>query len=65
FDALSTYLVWLRTAYFSGRLTEDAFVREEQLLEARLDQEIRDGSEHLTLFLDEWKRLRFMTAGRK
>jgi len=58
FDALSTYLVWLRTAHFSGRLTDDAFVREEQLLEACLYQEINDGSEHLTLFLDEWKRFR-------
>jgi hypothetical protein len=40
-------------------------VREEQLLEARLEQEIKNGSEHLTLFLDEWKRLRSMTAGGK
>ncbi len=57
-DALSTYLVWLRTAYFSGRLTDDAFVREEQLLESLLNQEIGDGSEHLGLYLDAWKALR-------
>ena len=58
FDALSTYLVWLRSAYFSGRLTEDAFVHEEQLLERLLDQEIADGSEHLGVFLDAWKAFR-------
>ena len=58
FDALSTYLVWLRSAYFSGRLTEDAFVHEEKLLERLLDQEIADGSEHLGAFLDAWKAFR-------
>jgi hypothetical protein len=58
FDALSTYLVWLRSAYFSGRLTENAFVHEEQLLESLLNQEIEDGAEHLTLFLDVWKAFR-------
>jgi hypothetical protein len=58
FDALSTYLVWLRSAYFSGRLTEDAFVHEEHLLESLLNQEIADGSEHLGAFLDAWKAFR-------
>jgi hypothetical protein len=61
FDALSTYLVWLRSAYFSGRLTENAFVHEEQLLESLLNQEIEDGSAHLGLFLDVWKRFRQST----
>lgn len=58
FDALTTYLVWLRTAFFSGRLTEDAFVHEEQLLESVLNQWIADGSEHLGAYLDAWKALR-------
>ena len=58
FDALSTYLVWLRSAYFSGRLTEDAFVHEELLLESLLNQAIGDGSEHLGAFLDAWKAFR-------
>jgi predicted PolB exonuclease-like 3'-5' exonuclease len=58
FDALSTYLVWLRSAYFSGRLTEDAFVHEEQLLEALLLREIEDGAEHLGRYLDTWKAFR-------
>lgn len=58
FDALSTYLVWLRTAYFSGMLTEDEFVQEEHTLETLLLQEIGSGSEHLALFLDAWKALR-------
>ena len=58
FDALTTYLVWLRSAYFSGRLTENAFVREEQQLETLLNQEIKDGAEHLALFLDTWKAFR-------
>ena len=58
FDALSTYLVWLRSAYFSGRLTEDAFVREEQVLEALLLREVEGGAEHLGRYLDTWKAFR-------
>jgi len=58
FDALTTYLVWLRTVYFSGKLTENAFIREEQLLENLLHQEIQNGAEHLGQFLDAWKALR-------
>ena len=58
FDALSTYLVWLRSAYFSGRLTEDAFVHEEQLLEALLLREVEGGAEHLGRYLDTWKAFR-------
>lgn len=58
FDALTTYLVWLRSAYFSGRLTEKSFVHEEQQVEALLNQEIEDGAEHLALFLDAWKKFR-------
>ena len=58
FDALSTYLVWLRSAYFAGRLTEDAFVREEQLLEALLLREVEGGAEHLGRYLDTWKAFR-------
>lgn len=61
YDALSTYLVWLRSAYFSGRLTEKAFVHEEQQLETLLHQKIESGSEHLALFLDAWKALRSST----
>jgi predicted PolB exonuclease-like 3'-5' exonuclease len=58
FDALSTYLVWLRSAYFSGRLTDRAFDHEEQLLERLLNQEIEGGAAHLGEFLDAWKELR-------
>ncbi|NTV26997.1 MAG: 3'-5' exonuclease [Chlorobiaceae bacterium] len=58
FDALTTYLVWLRTVYFSGKLTDNAFMREEQLLENLLHQEIQNGAEHLGQFLDAWKALR-------
>lgn len=58
FDALTTYLVWLRTVYFSGKLTDNAFIREEQLLENLLHQEIQNGAEHLGQFLDAWKAFR-------
>jgi predicted PolB exonuclease-like 3'-5' exonuclease len=58
FDALSTYLVWLRSAYFSGRLTEDAFAHEEQLLEALLLRDADGGAEHLGRYLDTWKAFR-------
>jgi hypothetical protein len=58
FDALSTYLVWLRSAYFSGRLTEDAFEHEELLLETLLLKEFEGGAEHLGRYLDTWKAFR-------
>lgn len=58
YDALTTYLVWLRSAYFSGQLKESAFLSEEQQLESLLRQEIEEGAEHLEVFLEVWKRFR-------
>lgn len=63
FDALTTYLVWLRMAHFSGRLTEAAYLVEQkrvrQLLEERLQK-----PEHafLAKYLDAWRDLKKRTG---
>ena len=59
FDALTTYLVWLRVAQFAGLFSPEEFQREEQLVRdliARLSTEERYA--HLKDYQLEWDRLR-------
>ena len=58
-DALTTYLLWLRIAYFAGRLTEKQFQDEQKLLRKMIETRTASpGSEHLVEYLEEWDRLR-------
>jgi hypothetical protein len=63
FDALTTYLVWLRFAFFSGRLTEEEHrleqVRVRRLIEDRLRKP--DGA-YLARYLDAWRDLKARTG---
>ncbi len=60
-DALTTYLVWLRIAHLCGFVNETAFVDEQAKLENLLvTRALLPDNEHLTRYLDEWKRLRGM-----
>ena len=63
FDALTTYLVWLRLAHFGGFFTSEEYTREETLLEQFLTREGATGpeKEHLNSYLAEWLRLRQST----
>jgi len=65
FDALTTYLVWLRMAHLAGHFDAAGYVEEQ----ARVEQLVRQGIEsgerpHLQLFLDEWQRLQTVVAER-
>lgn len=58
FDALTTYLVWLRTAFFAGFFTIEEVEKEERMLKELLTRESnKPEREHLKLYLMEWKKL--------
>ncbi len=56
FDALTTYLVWLRMAFFSGLISPDQYETEQQTAR-RLIEDESEKKPHLTDFLTEWDRL--------
>jgi 3'-5' exonuclease len=56
-DALSTYLLYLRVAYFGGFLNEEQYNEEQGLVEKMLQQE-SETCPHLGRYLAEWCRLR-------
>lgn len=59
FDALTTYLLWLRIAHFGGHFSTAQYDSEQDLLRDLIDTEIREnGKNHLHDFLNEWDRLK-------
>jgi len=56
-DALTTYLVWLRMTHFSGLLDIEGYQHEQDLLKDMLRNEIAKGKIHLQTYLDAWERL--------
>lgn len=62
FDALTTYLVWLRTAHFAGHFSPEEY-REEQARLRRMVEDLAGKREHLRAYLEEWDRLRARTGG--
>ncbi len=59
FDALTTYLLWLRIAHFGGHFSTSQYDGEQDLLRDLIDTEIRErGKNHLHDFLNEWDRLK-------
>ncbi len=63
FDALTTYLLWLRLAHFAGHFTEDGYAAEQQRVRDLLERERKqEARAHLELYLQEWDRLRKVTA---
>lgn len=58
-DALTTYLLWLRTAHFAGFLATEAYEAEQEQLEQLLIAKCQDSAnDHLPTFLDRWRALR-------
>lgn len=55
FDALTTYLVWLRTALFAGFFTPEQHQIEEGRVRDLLHQHIEAGDHHLARYLDQWQ----------
>jgi predicted PolB exonuclease-like 3'-5' exonuclease len=66
FDALTTYLLWLRLAHFAGHFAAEGYAQEESRVRELLEVEGKDPNHrHLATYLDEWERLRSITrAGR-
>ena len=63
FDALTTYLVWLRMAFVSGKFTKEEY-RIEQVRVRRLLEEYaqRPGETYLLTYLDAWRDLKHRTG---
>ncbi len=63
FDALTTYLVWLRFCLFGGKLTPEECTEEEDLLKDLL-MELCEQPEtaFLERYLEEWERLQDLAA---
>jgi predicted PolB exonuclease-like 3'-5' exonuclease len=65
FDAVTTYLLWLRVAHFAGHFTPEEYAEEQQrvrdLLETRAKTE---AGQHFGSYLEEWDRLRSIVESR-
>jgi predicted PolB exonuclease-like 3'-5' exonuclease len=58
FDALTTYLVWLRLAHFASLFDDEQYAIENERVRALLKNEIEvKGRVHLQAYVDEWNRL--------
>ena len=58
FDALTTYLVWLRVAHFGGHFTTEEYEGEQELVRELILSEVENGKTHLNKYLEEWNRLK-------
>lgn len=57
FDAFTTHLLWARIAHFADLLNDEDYELELELIRELLEEEIQNGKEHLSLFVEEWDRL--------
>lgn len=65
FDALSTYLLWLRMAHFAGFFSGAQYEQEQQALRHLLQTEaVRPERQHLLEYLRVWDSLRAQQAAR-
>jgi len=63
FDALTTYLVWLRMACFSGCLTPGGYVLEQQRVRTLLEERLqKPENAFLRVYLDAWRDLKARTG---
>ena len=60
FDALTTYLVWLRVAHFGGHFTGTEYQLEQQLVKELILSEIENGKAYLKKYLEKWDHLKEM-----
>lgn len=63
FDALTTYLVWLRLAFFSGCFTEEAYRLEQSRLRALIEERLqKPENAFLKKYLRAWRELKEKTG---
>ena len=66
FDALTTYLLWLRLAHFAGHFTHEQYIAEQQAVRDLIERERTHSSKaHLGLYLEEWHRLHTATRAER
>jgi predicted PolB exonuclease-like 3'-5' exonuclease len=54
-DVLNTYLVWLRTVYFAGRMAEEDYIAEQEYFRSFLESEAEKAEKaFLTEFINKW-----------
>jgi predicted PolB exonuclease-like 3'-5' exonuclease len=58
FDALTTYLLWLRTVHFAGHFSDGAYAAEQERVRDLLARRINDGQRHLERYVAKWDELR-------
>lgn len=63
YDALTTYLIWLRLAHLAGHLDDEQYGDEQQVLTDRLlELAEKPETEFLNRYLEAWERLQLATA---
>lgn len=63
FDALTTYLLWLRLAFFSGLFTSDEYIEEQVRVRIMLEESVQkpEGA-FLATYLETWQDLQKKTG---
>jgi predicted PolB exonuclease-like 3'-5' exonuclease len=65
FDALTTYLVWLRIAHFSGLFTPEQYAEEEQeVRDLIFELAAQPETAFVERYLEEWDRLQELLPGK-
>ena len=63
FDAITTYLLWLRLAHFSAKFSDDEYKDEQIHLKNMLESMLQNPKNaYLQTYLDAWQRLKEQTG---
>lgn len=63
FDALTTYLLWLRASHFAGHFSDEAHDSEVGRVRDLLRRRIADGQAHLARYAAKWEGMTAMSGG--
>lgn len=64
FDALTTYLLWLRLAHLGGFFNDETYDLEQRRVEDLIDHEVEAGRAHLQRYRSRWDDLRSAISDR-
>jgi len=65
FDALTTHLLWARTAHFGGLLSTKDYEYEQALVRELIETEMLDRRPHLKRFLEKWDSINAILSERR
>lgn len=61
FDAITTYLLWLRIAHLGPAFSDQSYLNEQKALFEYLNEKSEEEQfSHLKIYLEEWQRLRIL-----